>query len=139
MSLMQQNFSRGAAAERKQLLFLALGLLAIGSFLYFSHHGGLVPTVILSLGTIALLGTVLFSSIGRDIYLGFALFSLLISGVVSKIVVGGVYTLGILIFGSLLKLGNMDQLQKDFVRCKSKSTMLDDSPLTDMQSFGRQS
>lgn len=139
MSLMQQNFSRGAAAERKQLLFLALGLLAIGSFLYFHHHGGIVPVVILSLGAVALLGTALFSSIGRDIYLCFALFSLLMSGIVSKIVVGGVYALGILFFGSLLKLSKMDQLQKDFARCKSKSTMLDDSPLTDIQSFGRQS
>jgi hypothetical protein len=137
--VLEPGFSRGAAAERQQLLFLGLGLAAIAAVHWWLS--GLRPAgvVLLVLGVLALAGAVAHGAIGRGVFLIFAVLTLALGRVVSWVIVLGMYVLFIAGLGSVLRLFGMDRLARNFEACKKRRSMLMDVPPLDAASFERQS
>lgn len=137
--MLRSGPARGAAAERQQLLFLALGLGAIGAgtWWFFGRHG--LNVVLLTLATVALAGFVAYRAIGRGVFLVFSLLSSAMGRLVSWMIVLVLYGVVIAGFGMVLRLVGMNRLERNFAACKRKGTMLVDVPPLDAAGFRRQS
>jgi len=133
------NYSPGVKAERNQLFLLAGGFLTIATALYWFAEAATVSTLFLGLAVFAFIGAVSYSTCGRAVFLLFALFSSFMGRVVSFVILIIMYFWTILIFGSLLRLVGMNKLERNFSRCRLRSSMFLDAPPTDMESFRRQS
>jgi hypothetical protein len=129
----------GAAAERQQLAWLAIGLTLIGIAFWWAIGPRPFPLVLLGLGALAWLGTVAYRAAGRSVFLVFTVVSLTLGRVVSWLVVLVLYALAIGVLGSIFKLFGMNRLERDFAACKRKTTMLVDVPRLDPAGFRRQS
>lgn len=137
--MLQHNLTMNAREERQQLLYLALGLGVISVLLGRFSDARILPIFLLIIGLVALAGCLAYQRIGRDIYLVFALVSLIVGHVVSWFVVLILYLVGIAGVGTALCFGGMDRLRKNFTSCKRLPTMFVDAPSTDPDSFRRQS
>lgn len=138
--IMDNNlFNRGPKKERTQLLLLSLTLGVVGGGLLLFTEKEIFAFIILGLALLAFLGLVAYPWIGRDVYLVFGLISLAVGHLVSWVVFRFVYLVGIVIFGLLMKLFGMDRLKKNFERGKKLATNFEDAPVSDIESFRRQS
>jgi hypothetical protein len=133
------NYSQGAKAERKQLLLLAGGFFAIATAIYWFVETAIFPTFFLTLSGSALISAVFYSTCGRAVFLAFALFSSFIARVISFVILTVMYFWAILVFGSLLRFFGMNKLERNFIRCRLRSSMFMNAPGTDMENFRRQS
>ena len=128
-----------ASAERLELWKLAAAF-AVGAIaLHFLFGWTGLPTVLACLSGVALCGAVFFRQIGHDVCLVFNLIAMLLGGVVSRLVIALMYFVGVLCFGSILRLFGMNRLERDFERCRARRSMLADAPTTTAESFRRQS
>jgi hypothetical protein len=134
-----RGFSPGAAAERQQLLVLALGLAAIagGTWWLWGLRG--LNVAGLSLAVLALAGFVAYRAIGRGVFLVFSLLALAVGRLVSWAIVLLLYVVFIAGFGMLLRLFGMNRLDRNFAVCKRKTTMLTDVAPLEVAGFRRQS
>ncbi len=137
--MLEQNLSPGPAKERRQLAILTVGLGVISLGLWWVSGKELVLACLMLCTLLAGAGWAWYVSIGRDVYLLFAVAGLLMGRVVSWVMIRVIYGLAILGFGSILRLFGMDHLNKRFIVCKARATMFLDAPGTDRESFGRQS
>jgi len=137
--MLEQSLSQGPKKERRQLVVLAVGLGLIGGILWWLKDGGLFPSALLVGALLAMAGAAVHASIGRDVYLFFAVVGLLIGRVVSWLMIRAIYGLAVMGFGSVLRLFGMDHLNKRFQVCRARETMFVEAPGTDRESFGRQS
>ena len=127
------------ASKRTELwrLFAGFAVIAVGLHLLFGLTG--LPAVLAVLSVVAFAGAAWFARIGHDVYLVFSLVALLIGNVVSRVIVGAMYLLGIVLLGSVGRIFGMNKLERDFERCRAKTTMLVDAAETTSESFRRQS
>jgi len=137
--VLEPGLSRGPAAEKQQLLFLGVGLAVLGGANCWVFGPRVSGIVLLALGAVALAGRAAYRSIGRSVFLIFALVSMALGRVVSWVIVLMLYVLVIGGLGSVLRLFGMNRLARDFAACRKKETMLMDVPPLDAASFGRQS
>jgi len=137
--MLQRNFCPGVNTEKKQLLFLAIGLSLISGGSWWILGARVFTAILVFLAAVALGGFLGYRSIGRDIFLVFSLLSLVIGWVVSWLVLLCLYVLPIGVFGSILRLFGMNRLERNFELCKGKDTMFVDVPSIDEASFRRQS
>lgn len=137
--MLEPGLSRGPAAEKQQLLFLGVGLAVLGGANWWMTGPRASGIVLLALGALALAGRMAYRSIGRSVFLIFALVSMALGRVVSWVIVLMLYVLVIGGLGSVLRLFGMNRLARDFAACRKKESMLMDVPPLDEASFGRQS
>ena len=137
--MLEPGLSRGPAGEKQQLLFLGIGLAVLGGANWWMAGPRVSGIVVLALGALALAGRMAYRSIGRSVFLIFALVSMALGRVVSWVIVLVLYVLVIAGLGSVLRLFGMNRLARDFAACKKKESMLMDVPPLDEASFGRQS
>ncbi len=137
--MLEPGLSRGPAAEKQQLLFLGVGLAVLGGANWWVFGPRVSGIVLLALGAVALGGRAAYGSIGRSVFLIFALVSMALGRVVSWVIVFMLYVMVIGGLGSVLRLFGMNRLARDFAACKKKESMLMDVPPLDAASFGRQS
>ena len=137
--MLEPGLSRGPAAEKQQLLFLGVGLAVLGGANCWVFGPRVSGIVLLALGAVALAGRAAYASIGRSVFLIFALVSMALGRVVSWVIVLMLYVLVIGGLGSVLRLFGMNRLARDFAACRKKESMLMDVPPLDAASFGRQS
>ena len=128
-----------SVAERRELWRLAAGFAIGGGVIHFAFGASGLPLVLLILSFIAFAGAAAFDRIGHDVHLVFSLSSLVIGRSVSWLALALMYLVGIACLGSILRSLGMNQLERDFDRCRAKPTMLVDPPETTAQSFRRQS
>jgi len=133
------RWNPGVRAEKRQLLFLAIGAGVIAGVSFGMSDHRVVPTVLGVIAALAACGVLAHRWVGRAVYLTLALLAGVIGAVVSRLVVGLAYLLAIAGFGSLAKLVGMNRLHRDFQACRGLETMLMDVPNTDRESFRRQS
>jgi hypothetical protein len=126
-------------AERAELWKLTAAFAAGAVILHLVFGWKGLPIALACLSGIALCGAAFFSRIGHDISLVFGLIALLLGGVVSRVVIAAMYFVGVLCFGSVLRLFGMDRLDRDFQKCRARPTMLTDAPASPVESFRRQS
>jgi len=133
------NSGISAGAERIELwkIAAAFGAAAIALHLLFGWKA--LPIAFACLSGLALFGAVFFRRIGHDVSLVFDLVAMLLGGIVSRVMIAVMYVVGIICFGSLLRLFGMNKLERDFQRCRAKPSMLSDAPATPIESFRRQS
>ncbi|HVQ76673.1 MAG TPA: hypothetical protein VMT79_14190 [Candidatus Binatia bacterium] len=129
----------GEAAEHAQLRWLAGGLALIGGGWWWVFGPRPFALVLLALAGLAGLGAVAHRAMGRSVFLLFTLVALTLGRLVSWVVVLVLYAVAIGALGSIFKLFGMNRLERDFVRCKGKTTMLVDVPPLDPAGFRRQS
>ena len=137
--MLEPGLSRGPAAEKQQLLFLGVGLAVLGGANCWVFGPRVSGIVLLALGAVALAGRAAYRSIGRSVFLIFALVSMALGRVVSWVIVLMLYVLVIGGLGSVLRLFGMNRLARDFAACRRKESMLMDVPPLDAASFERQS
>ena len=121
------------------LVVLAIGLAAIGLALWLVAGAMILPALLLALSMAAWVGFILFQSVGRDVYLVFAVIASAIRRVLSWVVLVLMYLLFIGLFGSILRLCGMNRLERNFKSCRDKESMLVNPPATDADSLRRQS
>ncbi len=133
------KYSPGPSAERNQLLILAAGLLIVGASYYWFADGIILPMFFVGIASLALAGGIAYEKCGRPVFLLFALLSSFIGRVVSTVIIAVIYFCTILVFGSVLRLFGMNKLERKFSRCRLRESMFVDAPMTDAESFRRQS
>lgn len=134
-----ERWNPGAVAERRQLLFLAVGASAIAAASFGLAERRVFPAILAGVAVVAASGVLARRWIGRDVYLFLAVVGAAIGSVVSVVVVGLTYLLAIGGFGSLLRAAGVNRLQRNFEQCRKSETMLSEAPRTDVDSFRRQS
>lgn len=139
MPVIEPNFSKGPEAERRELIILACGFLALAIIFKLITKSQGLPLIFGAAALAALFGWLAFSRIGRDVYLVFALVASLIGRVVSRVAIVFMYGIVIAAFGSVLRLFGMNRLQRNFQSCRKRQSMFVDAPRTDPESFRRQS
>jgi hypothetical protein len=127
------------ASERRELWRLAGGLAAAALVLHFLFGAVVLPLILATLSSLALLGATAFRRCGHDVHLVFSLLAHLIGRVISWLMVALTYALAIALLGSAIRIFGMNKLDRDFRRCRQKPTMLVDAPHTSLDSFTRQS
>ena len=137
--MVQHNSSPGSASERKQLLILAAGLALISAGLWWYGPGIGLAWLPAAFAVLALTGAIAHAEVRRNVYLLFAMAAFLIGACVSWLALRVAYMLAIAGFGSVLKAFGMDMLKKRFRDTKGRSSMFDDAPVSDKDSFRRQS
>jgi len=128
-----------AASERRELWKAAVGLAVASVVLHLLFGMRVVPAILLALGALAFVGAVAFRHFGRDVFLFLMLGALAIGRVVSWLMVSLMYVTGIALSGLVARLFGMNRLERDFARCRGKTTMLVDAPPTTRETFSRQS
>lgn len=137
--MLEPVLSRGPTAEKQQLLFLGIGLTLIGGANWWLFGPRVMVVVLLVLGAVALAGCVAHRTIGRGVFLVFALLTMAVGRVVSWVILLLMYVLFIAGLGSVLRLFGMNRLARNFELCKKRGSMLMDVPPLDATSFERQS
>jgi hypothetical protein len=135
--MIKNNFLPNPEKEKKQLAILAAGLLVIATALLCMHGGGAFPFILMALGALAGSGWIFFDKIGRDIYLGFVVLASGIGFLLSQIMLFLLYNFGIVLIGSVLKLMRVDQLDKNWAKCKAAPSMFKQPPATTRETFER--
>ncbi len=137
--MQQRDYSPDERAERRQLLWLAVGLGTAATVMVVFAKAWVVPVILVGFGLTALAGVLNYRGAHRDIFLWFTVLSGATGYLVSRMVMLLMYVSGIVLVGGLLKLFGMNRLQRQFARCRSCATMFEDAPGTSVQCFGRQS
>ena len=137
--MLSPNFSVDPGRERVELLILAIGLFAIAAVFGLFLQGRVFPVVLSFFALLALTGVIYQRRLGHDVYLIFALIGMAIGRVISPLVVLLTYVTGISLVGSMLRLAGIDKLQRDFTKCRAKSTMFVKPMPTTHDGFRRQS
>lgn len=135
----KRRFTPDPKAERQQLLILGIGFVIIGGAFWALTGTNVLSLFAFSVTILALVGATWNFTLGRPIYLLFALIGLFVGSIVSWLAVGLMYLLAIMLFGLLLRLIGMNRLNRDYNACKAKPTMFTDAPLTTQETFRRQS
>ncbi len=135
--MLRNNFLPDAKKEKRQLEVLAVGFAILALLLTLAGHRQTGTIIFTLLAAVALTGRIFFTKIGRDIYLFFSVIANGMGYIVSKIVMVLLYALGISFVGSILKLLKIDQLDKNWAKCKAKQTMFKTAPETTKESFER--
>lgn len=129
----------GAGAERRQLALFGAVAAVVAGAAHFLFAATTLPLVLGTAASFALAGAALHRFIGRPVYLLLALVASAIRAVVSRVVIALAYLLAIVGVGSLLRLFRMDLLRRDFAAARAATTLFVDAPVSDRESFGRQS
>jgi ABC-type sugar transport system permease subunit len=137
--VLSAGHSAGAATERQQLLFLALGLLTVAGATWWLVGLHALHVVLVSMAVAALAGFVAHRAIGRGVFLVFLLLSSAIARLVSWLIVLILYVAVIGGLGVLLRLVGMNRLERNHAACKRRRTMFMDVPPLDPAGFRRQS
>lgn len=137
--MLESDLSRGPGAERRQLLFLAIGLAGVGGGTWWLFDRRALGVVMLILAGVALSGFIGYAAIGHRVFLSFSMVTLVIGRAVSWLVVLLLYVVMVAGLGSALRLFGVNRLDRDFDRCKRKVSMLVDVLPLDPESFRRQS
>lgn len=125
--------------ERTELSKLAAGFGAMAAVLHLLFGAIVAPIVLVGLSLVAIRGVTASPDVRHDIYLVFSLFSIAVGRVASWAMITLMYACGIVVLGSIMRAFGMDKLERDFQRCRSKSTMLVDAQRSTPESFMRQS
>lgn len=137
--MLQFSRAEDTDAQRKQLLYLGFALLAASAAMWFLLSVVAVPGVLFAVGLMVLLVATVLRRAVPDVYLATVLLSFLIGRVVSYLIVGLVYIFGIFMVGLIARAFGVDRLRRNFENCRRRSTMFEDAPDTDLDSFERQS
>ncbi len=133
------NFCHNPAAEKRGLFILGACLAAATGAVYLVFGGVIIPIALMVLSFLAFAGRLFYKFIGRDVYVVFAVISACSSRFISAAIVIFMYTLVICVFGSLLRLFGMNQLNRDFVQRRNRESMFAEAPITDGENLRRQS
>jgi hypothetical protein len=131
--------SPAAIQEQKQLLFLSSGLGLASIVLWWLRPWSLFPIALTTFCLMASAGGLAYPLIGRDVYVVFELMGDTLGRAVSWLSIVIMYGIAIVLGGSLLRLGGMDQLRRRFSACRALGTMFEAAPKTTRETFGRQS
>lgn len=131
--------SPAVVQERKRLLFLSSGLGLAAGVLWWLRPWSLFPSVLAMFCLMALAGRLAYRLIGRDVYVVLDLMIHTLGRAVSWLAIVIMYGVAIVLGGSLLRLGGMDQLRRSFSACRALETMFEAAPMTTRETFGRQS
>lgn len=134
---MSLDFKPNSNKEREQLLFLAIGIGAIGTALTLLTD--LRPYFLFGVAAFAGIGVLIKGEVRRCIFLLFSFIASILSQIVSRTVIFLVYFGCIAPFGIILKLFGMNKLDRNFSKCKKKTTMFSPPPTTGINDFKRQS
>jgi hypothetical protein len=136
-NMLRHDFFPDPRAERRKLGFLACGLGTMAVALAWITQARILPAALLALALAALVGVIWFRSLGRNVYLIFALFSFAVGQIISRMCLLLMYLFGIALLGSLLRLFGMNRLRRHFDSCRNMDSMFMDAPSTPLESFGR--
>lgn len=137
--MLEQPFSPGPAAERRQLLFTAVALSAVGGISWLLFGTRTFSTVLFVIAASAWFGFLMYRTAGRGVFLVLSVIALIIGRVVSWLVLLVLYVVVIAGFGGILRLCGMNRLERRFDISKKKRSMLVDVPTLPPGSFTRQS
>lgn len=137
--MLETNLAIDPIRERKQLLFLGIGLPLVATALWWFTGVTVFPLVLTGLASLALVGVALHRWIGRDVFLVFSLVSMAVGGVLSRVILFLIYVGPFCVFGSILKLFGMDELRRNVRKNRCRETMFCTAPETPPESFLRQS
>jgi len=137
--MLEVDYNPPKALQRRHLLLMSLSLAVAACGVWYLVGARILTVGLLLLSGAAFSGFAAFNAIGRDVFLVLTVAFSVLGRIISWLALSLTFVLAVTIPGLTLRLFGMDQLQRDFEACRGKQSMFRDPPVSDSESFRRQS